>query len=71
MHIGGGITTRSGRTAVWGASLRHDSHSSTASARAVLLMLYALRGTPFVFQGEELGLDRALHAESAYDGGII
>ena len=22
-------------------------------------------------EGEELGLDRALHAESAYDGGII
>lgn len=28
-------------------------------ARAVLLMLYALRGTPFVFQGEELGLPDA------------
>jgi len=27
-----------------------------ARARAVLLMLYALRGTPFVYQGEELGL---------------
>ncbi len=30
-----------------------------ARARAVLLMLYALRGTPFVFQGEELGLPDA------------
>jgi alpha-glucosidase len=28
-------------------------------ARAVALMLYALRGTPFVFQGEELGLPDA------------
>jgi alpha-glucosidase len=28
-------------------------------ARAVLLMLYALRGTPFVYQGEELGLPHA------------
>ena len=27
-----------------------------ARARAVVLMLYALRGTPFVYQGEELGL---------------
>ncbi|GAO27562.1 IS1477 transposase [Alicycliphilus sp. B1] len=31
------ITTRSGRTAVWDASRRHDSPSSTASALAVLL----------------------------------
>ena len=30
-----------------------------ARARAVLLMLYALRGTPFVYQGEELGLPDA------------
>ena len=30
-----------------------------ARARAVALMLYALRGTPFVFQGEELGLPDA------------
>jgi alpha-glucosidase len=29
-------------------------------ARAALLMLYALRGTPFVYQGEELGLPDAL-----------
>jgi len=28
-------------------------------ARAVALMLYALRGTPFVYQGEELGLPDA------------
>jgi alpha-glucosidase len=28
-------------------------------ARAVLLMLYALRGTPFIYQGEELGLPDA------------
>lgn len=37
LHIGGGITTRSGRTAVWGASRRHDSPSSTSSALAVPL----------------------------------
>ena len=30
-----------------------------ARARAVALMLYSLRGTPFVFQGEELGLPDA------------
>jgi alpha-glucosidase len=30
-----------------------------ARARAVLLLLYALRGTPFVYQGEELGLPDA------------
>jgi alpha-glucosidase len=30
-----------------------------ARARAVLLMLYALRGTPFIYQGEELGLPDA------------
>ena len=28
-------------------------------ARAILVMLYALRGTPFIFQGEELGLPDA------------
>ena len=31
-----------------------------ARARAVALMLYALRGTPFVYQGEELGLPDAV-----------
>jgi alpha-glucosidase len=30
-----------------------------ARARAALVMLYALRGTPFVYQGEELGLPDA------------
>src|SRR4051812_21211414 len=29
-------------------------------ARAILVMLYALRGTPFIYQGEELGLPDAL-----------
>jgi alpha-glucosidase len=33
-----------------------DGGHGTARARAVLLMLYALRGTPFIYQGEELGL---------------
>lgn len=36
LHIGDGVTTRSGRTAVLDASRRHDSPSSTASALAVL-----------------------------------
>jgi alpha-glucosidase len=36
----------------------HDGHGA-ARARAVVLMLYALRGTPFVYQGEELGLPDA------------
>jgi len=31
-----------------------------ARARALLLMLYALRGTPFIYQGEELGLPDAV-----------
>jgi alpha-glucosidase len=31
-----------------------------ARARAVGLMLYALRGTPFIYQGEELGLPDAI-----------
>ena len=30
-----------------------------ARARAVLVMLYALRGTPFIYQGQELGLPDA------------
>jgi alpha-glucosidase len=33
-----------------------DDGLGPARARAVLLLLYALRGTPFVYQGEELGL---------------
>jgi alpha-glucosidase len=33
-----------------------DGTVGMARARAVLMMLYALRGTPFVYQGEELGL---------------
>jgi alpha-glucosidase len=39
---------------------RFDSDGQgPARARAVALMLYALRGTPFVYQGEELGLPDA------------
>jgi alpha-glucosidase len=34
-------------------------YGSIERARAVLVMLYALRGTPFVYQGEELGLPDA------------
>ena len=37
-------------------------------ARAALLLLYALRGTPFIHQGEELGLpDAAIPAERVVD----
>jgi alpha-glucosidase len=52
--------------AAWPAwFLANHDHPRVASrfgprqARAVLVMLYALRGTPFVFQGEELGLPDA------------
>jgi alpha-glucosidase len=38
---------------------RVASRFGPAQARAVLLILYTLRGTPFVFQGEELGLPDA------------
>jgi alpha-glucosidase len=38
---------------------RYDDDQGHARARVVLLMLYALRGTPFVFQGDELGLPDA------------
>ena len=41
------------------ASRFDDGGLGPARARAVLLLLYALRGTPFVFQGEELGLPDA------------
>ena len=44
------------------AASRFDSPHGVggARARALLLMLYALRGTPFVYQGEELGLPDAV-----------
>jgi alpha-glucosidase len=41
------------------ASRFDDDGHGAARARAVALMLYALRGTPFVYQGEELGLPDA------------
>jgi alpha-glucosidase len=41
------------------ASRFDDGGLGQARARAVLLLLYALRGTPFIFQGEELGLPDA------------
>jgi alpha-glucosidase len=41
------------------ASRFDEAGQGPARARAVLLMLYALRGTPFVYQGEELGLPDA------------
>ena len=44
------------------AASRYDSPPGAGAprARALLLMLYALRGTPFVYQGEELGLPDAV-----------
>src|SRR5918992_273889 len=41
------------------ASRFDDGGHGQARARAVALMLYALRGTPFIYQGEELGLPDA------------
>src|SRR3954452_2292759 len=41
------------------ASRFDDDGHGAARARAVLLILYALRGTPFIYQGEELGLPDA------------
>ena len=41
------------------ASRFDDDGQGPARARAVALLLYALRGTPFVYQGEELGLPDA------------
>jgi alpha-glucosidase len=41
------------------ASRLNQDGQGPARARAVLLMLYALRGTPFVYQGEELALPDA------------
>jgi len=38
---------------------RVASRFGPAAARAVLVMLHALRGTPFLYQGEELGLPDA------------
>lgn len=37
-----------------------DAGLGQARARAILLLLFALRGTPFVFQGQELGLPDAV-----------
>jgi len=40
---------------------RYDEHGQGPSrARAIALLLYALRGTPFIYQGEELGLPDAV-----------
>src|SRR3954452_10814685 len=61
--------------AAWPAwFLANHDHPRVASrfgprqARAVLLMLYALRGTPFVYQGEELALpDAEIPADRVVD----
>jgi alpha-glucosidase len=42
------------------ASRFDEAGLGTARARAVLLLLYALRGTPFLYQGQELGLPDAV-----------
>lgn len=42
------------------ASRFDEAGLGPARARAVLLMLYALRGTPFLYQGQELGLPDAV-----------
>ena len=42
------------------ASRFDDGGVGSARARAVLLMLFTLRGTPFVYQGQELGLPDAV-----------
>ena len=41
------------------ASRFDDDGQGPARARALLLVLYALRGTPFIYQGDELGLPDA------------
>jgi alpha-glucosidase len=41
------------------ASRFDDGGQGPARARAIAVLLYALRGTPFVYQGEELGLPDA------------
>ena len=52
---GSSPTTTSSRVA---SRFDDDGHGPRARARS-LLMLYALRGTPFLYQGEELGLPDA------------
>ena len=50
------------------ASRFDDDGHGPARARALALMLYALRGTPFIYQGEELGLpDAAIPPERVVD----
>ncbi|MDF2092339.1 alpha-amylase family glycosyl hydrolase [Knoellia sp. 3-2P3] len=50
------------------ASRLDDDGLGEARARAVLLMVYTLRGTPFVYQGQELGLpDAEIPADRVVD----
>ena len=50
------------------ASRFDDDSLGSVRARAVALLLYTLRGTPFIYQGEELGLpDLELAPEHALD----
>lgn len=49
---------------------RSRYHGSLRSARAAAVMLLTLRGTPFIYQGEELGLEDAwIGAEDRVDPG--
>ncbi|WP_414652431.1 alpha-amylase family glycosyl hydrolase [Hydrogenophaga sp.] len=53
-------------------NVRHRSRygGSMRRARAAALLLLTLRGTPFIYQGEELGLeDAAVHPERRVDPG--
>ena len=54
-----GLVPRQPRPPAGREPLRRRTGQGAARARATLLMLYALRGTPFVYQGEELGLPDA------------
>ena len=53
-----GVVLRQPRPPAVASRFDGDGQGATR-ARAVVLMLYALRGTPFVYQGEELGLPDA------------
>ena len=54
-----GVVPGQPRQAARRAAASTTTGSAPQRARAILVMLYALRGTPFVYQGEELGLPDA------------
>ena len=55
-----GVVLLQPRHVARGEPLRLARRGRRRAARALLLALYALRGTPFVYQGEELGLPDAV-----------